>query len=164
MILHTGGLASGATSTRSRSSWRATASASGRGFTPSCLPSASMSRTSRARIRSLTRWSLDSVKAGMRYLLVRARSCSETGTRQLGSGQWRPLVLREPGSIHAHCRGGTKPTTLSWLVKARWPGANAGGPGSALMDLSGLPGTWSGLPRKWTGYPLRCAHTADAVR
>src|SRR4051795_7643878 len=53
MIRHTGGLALGATSTRSSSCSRACASASGRGRTPSCSPSAPTRKTSRARMRSL---------------------------------------------------------------------------------------------------------------
>src|SRR5262245_30758071 len=52
MIRHTGGLALGATSTRSSSRARAAARASGRFTTPSCSPASPMSRTSRARIRS----------------------------------------------------------------------------------------------------------------
>src|SRR5579872_4143342 len=58
MIRHTGGEAWGATSTRSRSSSWAIANASGRGFIPSCRPSGSTSRTSRARILSLILGSL----------------------------------------------------------------------------------------------------------
>src|SRR5579875_2125894 len=67
MILQTGGLASGATSTRSRSIERAMDSASGSGLTPSCVPSESMRRTSRARMRSLIRWSPWSAAAAMRH-------------------------------------------------------------------------------------------------
>src|SRR5689334_326297 len=53
MIRQTGGLALGATSTRSSSCSRDRASASGRGRTPSCSPSAPTRNTSRARMRSL---------------------------------------------------------------------------------------------------------------
>src|SRR5689334_5345683 len=53
MIRQTGGLALGATSTRSSSCSRDCASASGRGRTPSCSPSAPTRKTSRARMRSL---------------------------------------------------------------------------------------------------------------
>src|ERR1035441_1269743 len=59
MIRQTGGFAKGATSTRSRSCCWAMASASARGVIPSWRPSASTSRTSRARIRSLIRGSLE---------------------------------------------------------------------------------------------------------
>lgn len=48
----------GATSTRSRLRSRASLRASWRGRTPNCSPSSPMTRTSRARIRSLTRRSL----------------------------------------------------------------------------------------------------------
>jgi hypothetical protein len=57
MIRQTGGFASAATSTKSRSSCRAMFSASGSDLIPSCLPSGSIRRTSRARIRSLIRCS-----------------------------------------------------------------------------------------------------------
>ena len=57
MIRQTGGFANGATSTRSRSSWRAIESASGKVLIPTWLPSAPMRRTSRARMRSLYRGS-----------------------------------------------------------------------------------------------------------
>ena len=67
MIRHTGGLALGATSTRSKSSWRAMASASGSGLIPSCTPSGSTRRTSLARIRSLIRCSLVSGAGAMRH-------------------------------------------------------------------------------------------------
>src|ERR1700677_1360044 len=50
MILQTGGFAAGFTSTRSRPRWRAAVIASARPSTPRDLPSASMTRTSRARI------------------------------------------------------------------------------------------------------------------
>src|SRR6478736_7589663 len=53
MMRQTGGLALGATSTRSSSCSRDRASASGRGRTPSCSPSAPTRKTSRARMRSL---------------------------------------------------------------------------------------------------------------
>ncbi len=66
MIRHTGGLAMGATSTRSRSSSLAIARASGSGLIPSWTPSGSTSRTSRARIRSLIRCSVV-VSATMRH-------------------------------------------------------------------------------------------------
>ena len=55
MIRQTGGLAIGATSTRSRSSSRARRSASGTALIPSWSPSGPMRRTSRARMRSLIR-------------------------------------------------------------------------------------------------------------
>jgi hypothetical protein len=42
------------------------ARASGRAFTPSCLPSGSIRRTSRARMRSFTRWSFRSVAVAIR--------------------------------------------------------------------------------------------------
>src|SRR5215204_4507776 len=59
MIRHTGGLAIGATSTRSRSRPRAIRNASGTGLIPNWLPSGPIRRTSRALMRSLTRcWSL----------------------------------------------------------------------------------------------------------
>jgi hypothetical protein len=58
MMRHTGGLASGATSTRSRSSSRANTNASAVARMPTWLPSGPMRRTSRARMRSLYRGSL----------------------------------------------------------------------------------------------------------
>ena len=53
--MQTGGLAVAAISTRSRPFCRAIASACGGGMIPSCEPSSSMTRTSRALMRSLTR-------------------------------------------------------------------------------------------------------------
>src|SRR5256886_696977 len=58
MIRQTGGWASGATSTRSNSRWRAVSSACWIGMIPSCSPSALTTRTSRTRIPSLIRISL----------------------------------------------------------------------------------------------------------
>src|SRR5881396_1828670 len=58
MMRHTGGCASGATSTRSNSCCRAASSACWMGMTPSCAPSAPTTRTSRTRIPSLMRISL----------------------------------------------------------------------------------------------------------
>src|SRR4051794_10309178 len=69
MIRHTGGLASGATSTRSRSCWRAMWSASGSGLIPSWVPSVSTSRTSRARILSFIRCSAESCAAAIGHHL-----------------------------------------------------------------------------------------------
>src|SRR5712692_7731309 len=63
MILQTGGFAVGEISTRSRSFSRASSCACGRGTTPTCLPSASINRTSAARIMSLI---LDCGSAGLR--------------------------------------------------------------------------------------------------
>src|SRR5437588_9050190 len=57
MSLHTGGRAIGATSTRSRSTSPASCRARSRGTMPTCSPSGPTSRTSRARICSLTRGS-----------------------------------------------------------------------------------------------------------
>src|SRR5580698_2062076 len=76
MIRQTGGLAMGATSTRSRSSVRAIVSASGSGFMPSCWPSGSTSRTSRARMRSLIRCSLVAAVTIRHHSYARARGAS----------------------------------------------------------------------------------------
>ena len=59
MIRHTGGTASAATSTRSISRCRASSSACAMGRIPSCSPSALTTRTSRTRMPSLIRMSLD---------------------------------------------------------------------------------------------------------
>src|SRR5499425_378129 len=59
MIRHTGGTASAATSTRSMSPCRASSNACAMGRIPSCSPSALTTRTSRTRIPSLIRISLD---------------------------------------------------------------------------------------------------------
>src|SRR5579884_1821615 len=75
MMRHTGGFAPGATSTRSRSSWRAMARASGSSLMPSCSPSGSTRRTSRARMRSLMRGSVVTVAAMRLHSL-----CSDRGT------------------------------------------------------------------------------------
>src|SRR5438876_1173009 len=65
MMRHTGGCASGATSTRSSSCCRAVSSACWMGMTPSCAPSAPTTRTSRTRIPSLIRisfaWLIDAL-------------------------------------------------------------------------------------------------------
>src|SRR3954467_8601555 len=58
MILQTGGLASGATSTRSRSASAATRRASSMRTMPTCSPPGPISRTSGTRMRSLTRVSV----------------------------------------------------------------------------------------------------------
>src|SRR5262245_57405082 len=58
MIRHTGGWASGATSTRSNSCWRAVSRAWAIGMMPSCSPLALTTRTSRTRMPSLIRMSL----------------------------------------------------------------------------------------------------------
>src|ERR1700742_2712088 len=55
MILQTGGLAFGATSTRSRSASAATRSASSMRTIPTCSPPGPINRTSGTRMRSLTR-------------------------------------------------------------------------------------------------------------
>src|SRR5574337_1877745 len=55
MIRQTGGLASGATSTRSSESFWAVSRASCIGRIPSCAPSGLITRTSLIRIRSFTR-------------------------------------------------------------------------------------------------------------
>src|SRR6201999_2340038 len=55
MILQTGGLAFGATSTRSRSASAATRSASSMRTMPTCSPPCPMNRTSVTRMRSFTR-------------------------------------------------------------------------------------------------------------
>src|SRR5205823_1987723 len=65
MMRHTGGCASGATSTRSSSCCRAVSSACWMAMTPSCAPSAPTTRTSRTRIPSLIRisfaWLIDAL-------------------------------------------------------------------------------------------------------
>src|SRR6478609_9628455 len=58
MILQTGGLASGATSTRSRSASAATRRASSMRTMPTCSPPGLIKRTSGTRMRSLTRVSV----------------------------------------------------------------------------------------------------------
>jgi hypothetical protein len=58
MILQTGGLASGATSTRSRSASAATRRASSIRTMPTCSPPGPIKRTSGTRMRSLTRVSV----------------------------------------------------------------------------------------------------------
>src|ERR1700719_370291 len=58
MILQTGGLAFGATSTRSRSASAATRSASSMRTMPTCSPPGPINRTSGTRMRSLTRVSV----------------------------------------------------------------------------------------------------------
>lgn len=79
----TGGRASGATSTRSRSRFRASVSASGRALMPSWDPSGDMTRTSRARIRSLIR--------GSRLLSAMASSLHRgAGSFWLAHGGTRP--------------------------------------------------------------------------
>src|SRR5215471_11114869 len=55
MMRQTGGTAVAAISTRSSPFCRAMASACGGGMIPSCVPSSSMTRTSRTLMRSLTR-------------------------------------------------------------------------------------------------------------
>src|ERR1700680_4591679 len=76
MMRHTGGLARGANSTRSRSSCRAMARASGNGRIPSCWPSGSTRRTSRARMRSLILVSLAVMGVAMRH---HSRRCGTPG-------------------------------------------------------------------------------------
>src|SRR5579863_2255975 len=105
MILHTGGEACGATSTRSRSISRAIASASGNVLIPSCLPSGSTSRTSRARIRSLIRCSSVVGKAVIRH--------HSLGSENKKDGRWKAT----PASVAAIQPGAH-----------RWPGGGAQAP------------------------------------
>jgi len=102
----------GATSTRSRSSSLAIARASGNALMPSCTPSGSTSRTSRARMRSLIRCSVV-VSATMRH-----------HTSHLGSRSFRkPFVERGRPTGRARV---TKPIDLTHCSRpvgvrvARW--------------------------------------------
>src|SRR5688572_30081010 len=111
MILQTGGSALAATSTRSRPTSRAAERASGRGFTPSCDPSAPIRRTWRARMRSLMRASSVAIAAsplragpstrigGGRFLAVCGSVHRHTGMRRTGIGpgttsstRWGPAL------------------------------------------------------------------------
>src|SRR6476620_7280385 len=77
MMRATGGFAFGATSTRSNCWSRACASASGRGLTPSCSPSAPTRNTSRARMRSLIRTSCVAIgsPASSTHVLPQSACC-----------------------------------------------------------------------------------------
>src|SRR5215472_2412702 len=77
MIRHTGGTASAATSTRSISRCRASSSASAMGRIPSCSPSALTTRTSRTRMPSLIRMSLDCM--GLAPSCGRRSACAAHG-------------------------------------------------------------------------------------
>src|SRR5688500_17778067 len=83
MILQTGGLAIGLTSTRSSPNSPAFSSAASRVRTPSCSPAGPTTRSSRARIRRLVLWS----RAMRHYLLKRkpdlVRSEAKTGANIL---------------------------------------------------------------------------------
>ena len=133
MIRQTGGLALGATSTRSRSSWRAMVSASGSGLIPSCLPSGSTRRTSRARMRSLIRCSLLSGAAAMRHHslwsgpLTRKGQASESNARPRRSidpdappplaGRW-PGGGRGPASRLRFCKHRVAAMSTLWTPEA----------------------------------------------
>src|SRR5262249_5994399 len=68
MMRHTGGTALGETSTRSSPESSAERRASTVGMTPSCVPSAPMTRTSGTRMRRLTRY--DSVGGALGLAMV----------------------------------------------------------------------------------------------
>src|SRR3954451_1178829 len=114
MILATGGLAMGATSTRSRSSSRAMARASGSGLMPICWASGPTRRTSRARMRSLIRGSFV-VGAAMT-----AHSCAMGTTPQNSKRTSAEADVRRP-TLEASVPS-IDPTHL------RWPGGDHGGP------------------------------------
>src|SRR5664280_1191709 len=110
MMRQTGGLAPGATSTRSRSRSRAMASASGRSLMPSCSPSGSTRRTSRARMRSLMRGSVVVLVAIRLHSLfhgrggprptVKERSQHRDGRRLSASGPMDPSHGCPAGAGH----------------------------------------------------------------
>src|SRR5579872_922736 len=110
MMRHTGGVAVAAISTRSSPFCRAMASACGGGMMPSCVPSSSITRTSRTRMRSLTR--VRSSRRGPRSKAIeppRACRTTLTGDQEPGREQISLvfLVSRHPrGPPHAFLRCG----------------------------------------------------------
>src|SRR5687768_7194914 len=121
MIRHTGGLAFGATSTRSRSCSRATCNASGNGRTPSLVPSWSTRNTSRARILSLILGSLLTGGTAMRH---HSLGWPAPTRRRAGVGKQRPPV-------------GGHPTRRTLVLRvAQWPG---GGPEAPLSLFGCAP-------------------------
>ena len=120
MIRHTGGLAIGATSTRSRSRLLASLSASGTGLMPSWSPSGPMRRTSRARMRSLMRCCSRCSRCGA---AMAAHSCAMGGVslfvlvgsvaRREARGAHRPPPPRRRDRHHRS----------RWTrTHVRWPG------------------------------------------
>lgn len=133
---HTGGFALSATSTRSRPSSRALDSASGRGLMPSWSPSGPMSRTSRARMRSLIRGSL----------LLAAAICVHSWSMRMHSFA-RGLVgaqNHDDGRRKADARPrpampGPRESTRAHSPVGRWPGG--GGPHFRWFGFAGYQPT-----------------------
>lgn len=100
MILQTGGRASGATSTRSRSASRATRNASSTRTIPTCSPPGPMSRTSGTRMRSLMRVSV---------LMGPPRSSGVVGRPQAITAT--PCSTRRPRDGISPSRGPSRPVT-----------------------------------------------------
>src|SRR6188472_752531 len=98
MMRHTGGTAVAAISTRSRPFVRAIAMACGGGMIPSCVPSSSMTRTSRTLMRSLTR--VRSSRRGLRSNAIKPPTClARRGEARLGLALRRHFGQRLPQEL-----------------------------------------------------------------
>src|SRR5215475_9684750 len=112
MILHTGGSASGETSTRSSPCAAAIANASSNGTTPKCSPSDPITRTSRARIIRLMR------NFGPADLRGSGSVCIPAPL----SGHWRGTDYEVPALISSVATAGLDsqkhPSQISWRGSA----------------------------------------------
>src|SRR5256884_4586243 len=115
MMRHTGGWASGATSTRSSSCCRAVSSACWMGMTPSCAPSAPTTRTSRTRIPSLIRisfaWLIDALLVVSRRIRRAGQGgpAARSRTAHGETGRARADLARE---VREHAVEGDGPEVL----------------------------------------------------
>src|SRR3989454_7851433 len=115
MMRHTGGCASGATSTRSSSCCRAVSSACWMGMTPSCAPSAPTPRPSRTRISSLIRIFFAWLIAALLVVSRRIRRAGQGGpaarsrTAHGETGRARADLARE---VREHAVEGDGPEVL----------------------------------------------------
>src|SRR6202021_3059939 len=102
----TGGMALGETSTRSRPRSRAIFSASKGWRIPSCSPFSSMTRISRARIRSLMRMKDLAARLSNAMVLLRKRAWQARAGRPMGRSEaTQPEYSIGPASLKKEVRG-----------------------------------------------------------
>src|ERR1022692_683111 len=124
MILHTGGCAVGAISTKSRDCSRAFFSASNGCMIPNCSPSSPMTRISRARIRSFIRVNLSAIR---RLLLEPGNPCDYN--------TWPVLLDTYLAAIEVQGHGQELPDGLGALVAVlAMPHADRAGLRLAIAD------------------------------
>src|SRR2546421_5857181 len=148
MSLHTGGRAMGATSTRSRSTSPASCRARSRGTMPTCSPSGPTSRTSRARICSLTR---GSTLMGPPQVSSRVRDLPQAE----GPGRCQGPLDRSPPTVEQHRDGYLSSRTVDRTRQLRGLRVGAGAP---LETLRRVQDTAQSVDRQTVTRRLRRAH------